>query len=351
VLSTNPYQRLLYEHLEAHGYRVAPESWLRFRWLWRSRREVGVLHFHWPQSYWHHDRGPAALRLPLSYLKLGLVAARLAAARALGYRVVWTVHQVYPHDVAHPRLERAGARTLAAFSHVLIAHDESTRADASRKLGRLARSTAIVPHGSYVGVYAPGRPRDAVRAELGSAADELVFICFGNLRAYKDVSFLLDAFRATPVKEAALLVVGPAGDDGVTADVLAAAAADARVKPRLGYLPDDQVAEHFGAADVAIVARNDGGTSGAVVLALSLGVPVVAPRRPAYVELLGSERAGWLFEPGDRASLRAALERAAADGRAGRAAKAAAARERAAELNWPDIAARTAALIGGRANS
>lgn len=351
VLPTNPYQRLLYEHLVPHGYRVTPESWLRLRWLWRSRREVGVLHFHWPQSYWHHERGPAALRLPLSYVKLGLAATRLAAARALGYRIVWTVHQVYPHDVAHPRLERAGARMLATFSHVLIAHDESTREDALRKLGRRARRTAIVPHGSYVGVYPPGRPREAVRAELGARADELVFICFGNLRAYKDVSFLLDSFRATELPDAALLVVGPAGDDGVAADVLAAAAADPRVRPRLGYLPDDQVAEQFGAADVAIVARNDGGTSGAVVLALSLGVPVVAPRRPAYVELLGSERAGWLFEPGDRASLRAALERAAVDGAAGRAEKAVAARERAAELNWRDIAARTASLIRGGANS
>ena len=351
VMRTNPYQRLLYEHLEAHGYRVTGESWLELGWLWRSRRELGVLHFHWPQSYWHHERGPAALRLPLSYVKVGLVAARLAAARALGYRIVWTVHQVYPHTVAHPRLERAGARTLARFSHVLIAHDSATREDALRKLGRRARRIAIVPHGSYVGVYPPGRPREAVRAELGSREEEVVFICFGNLRAYKDVSFLLDSFRAAELPEAALLVAGPAGDDRVAADVLAAAAADARVRPRLGYMPDDQVAEHFGAADVAIVARNDGGTSGAVVLALSLGVPVVAPRRPAYVELLGSEHAGWLFEPGDRASLRAALERAAADGAAGRAAKAVAARERADELNWRDIATRTARLIRGGANS
>jgi glycosyltransferase involved in cell wall biosynthesis len=347
VLPTNPYQRLLYEHLEAHGYRVATGSRLELGWLWRSRRDVGVLHFHWPQSYWHHERGPAALRLPLSYVKVGLVAARLAAARALGYRIVWTVHQVYPHEVAHARLEQAGARMLATLSHVLIAHDASTREDALRKLGRRARRTAIVPHGSYVGVYPPGRSRAVVRAELGSGEEELVFLCFGSLRAYKDVSFLLDAFGTAELRDASLVVAGPAGDDGVAADVLAAAAADGRVKPRLGYLPDEQVAEQFGAADVAIVARNDGGTSGAVVLALSLGVPVIAPRRPAYVELLGSERAGWLFEPGDRGSLRAALERAAADGAAARAAKAAAARQRAEELNWRDIAARTAALIRG----
>src|SRR5262245_16451374 len=112
VLKYNPYQRLLYEHLAAHGYHVVDGAELELGWLWRERRRVGVLHFHWPQSYWHHDRGRAWLRRPLSYVKVGLVAARLAAARALRYRIVWTIHQVYPHEVADPRLERAGALTL-----------------------------------------------------------------------------------------------------------------------------------------------------------------------------------------------------------------------------------------------
>jgi len=346
VLKTNPYQRLLYEHLGAHGYHVVDGADLELGWLWRERRRVGVLHFHWPQSYWHHDRGRGRLRRPLSYVKVGLVAMRLAAARALGYRIVWTIHQVYPHEVADRRLERAGARTLAALSHVLIAHDASTRDDAVRKLGRTARRTAIVPHGSYVGVYPPGRPRSAVRARLGIGPGEMAFLCFGSLRAYKDVSFLLGAFGGADLPGAALVVAGPVGDNGVAQDVREAAAADRRVKPVLGFMPDEHVAEHYGASDVAVVARNDGGTSGAVILALSMGLPVVAPRRSAYAELLDGERAGWLYEPGDAASLGAALERAAADDRR---AKAEAARERAAALDWEDIAARTAALVDGRA--
>jgi beta-1,4-mannosyltransferase len=341
VLKTNPYQRLLYEALGAHGYHVIDRARFELGWLWRERRRVGVLHFHWPQAYWRHERGPAWLRLPLSYAKVGLVAARLATARALGYRIVWTIHQVYPHEFAHRRLERAGAMTLATLSHVLIAHDSSTRDDALRKLGRVARKTAIVPHGSYLGVYPQGRPRAIVRRELGIAPGELAFLCFGSLRGYKDISFLLSAF-STAALPASLVVAGPVGDNGVAQDLRDAAATDRRVKPVLGFIPDERVGEHYGAADVAVVARNDGGTSGAVILALSMGVRVVAPRRPAYAELLDGERAGWLYEPGDADSLRAALERAAVDDRR---AKGEAARARAEELRWPEIAARTAALI------
>ncbi len=348
VLGANPYQRLLYEQLRAHGLEVTPGARLKLTWLVRSRREVAVLHFHWPQSYWRHERGPAKLRTALSYLKLALFAARLASARALGYRIAWTIHQVYPHEVQDRRLDRWGARTLAALSNVLLTHDASTRAHAVEVLGRPARRTAIVPHGSYIGVYPPGRDRAAVRAELGIGDRDVVFLCFGNLRGYKDVDFLLDAFRAADLPAAALVVAGPVRDPAVADDVRLAAAADPRIKPLLDFIPDDAVAELFGAADVAVVGRNDGGTSASVILGLSLGVPVVAADRPTYVDLLDDGAAGWLFRPGDQASLRDAFERAGRAGEAQRRAKGASARRRAEQLRWPEIGARTAALLDGR---
>lgn len=346
VLKTNPYQRLLYGHLAGHGVRVAEGARFDLGWLWRARRDVGVLHFHWPQSYWRHDRGPARLRRPLSYVKLALLAGRLAIARQLGYRIAWTMHQVYPHELASRRLDRLGARVLAGSSDVLIAHDESTRAFAITELGDRARRTVIVPHGSYVGVYPPGAPREAVRARLRIAPGALVFLCFGHLRAYKDVEFLLGAFRRAELADAVLIVAGPVGDEQVATDVRRAAAEDPRIRPVLGFVPDDAVAELFGAADVAVVARNDGGTSGAIILGLSMGRPVVAARRPAYEALLGGGRGGWFFEPHDAGSLQALLSEIGAADAGVRRAKGAAARELADDLAWPRIAAQTAALLG-----
>src|SRR5262245_49161250 len=98
VLESNPYQRLLYGELARHGIVLADEVPFEVRALLRARKLVRVLHFHWPQPHWRHERGPRILRRPLSYVKVSLFAARLAAARALGYRIVWTVHQVYPHE-------------------------------------------------------------------------------------------------------------------------------------------------------------------------------------------------------------------------------------------------------------
>jgi glycosyltransferase involved in cell wall biosynthesis len=105
------------------------------------------------------------------------------------------------------------------------------------------------------------------------------------------------------------------------------------------------VAEHFRASDVAVLPRTDGGTSGALLLAISMGLPVVAARREAYSDLTGSGECGWLFTPDDIASLTWALEAAVAAGPSTLSAKGAAATRVARERSWRRAAELTAAYM------
>ncbi len=345
VLLTNPYQRLLYGELARHGVVLAGEAPFKLGWLYRNRKLVRVLHFHWPQTYWLHERGPRILRRPLSYLKVGVFAFRLRMARALGYRIVWTVHQVYPHERSAGRLDRLGARALARYSDLLLAHDRGTLASMERELGPYVDKCAIVPHGSYDGVYPAGRARETVRAELGLASDAFTFLSFGDLRVYKGISLALEAVGKTTASKFCLVVTGGVENQSQADAVKAAASKDARIVEHLGFVPDESVAELFGACDAALISRSDGGTSGSLILALSLGLPVVAARQPAYEDLLGDEEAGWFFKPGDAESLAHTLERAASADPGTLEAKRAAVRRRVDELGWDAIGAKTATLI------
>jgi beta-1,4-mannosyltransferase len=183
VLERNPYQRLLYAELAERGFPLAPAARLKLGWLWKSRKRVGVLHFHWPQGYWRYNRDPQKLGGALSGLTAIAFAARLLVARLLGYRIVWTVHQVYPHEVVAARIDRYGAIVLARLSHLLLAHDVATARSIEQELGRSVGKLEIVAHGSYVGVYPEGRERVRVREELGVSEDAVAFLCFGDLRA------------------------------------------------------------------------------------------------------------------------------------------------------------------------
>ncbi|HEV2902606.1 MAG TPA: hypothetical protein VGW30_05035, partial [Gaiellaceae bacterium] len=52
MLKANPYQRLLYDQLAAHGLELEQDAEFRLRWLRRRRGKVELLHFHWPHGYW-----------------------------------------------------------------------------------------------------------------------------------------------------------------------------------------------------------------------------------------------------------------------------------------------------------
>jgi glycosyltransferase involved in cell wall biosynthesis len=97
------------------------------------------------------------------------------------------------------------------------------------------------------------------------------------------------------------------------------------------------VAEIFHACDTAVLPRGEPGTSGSLILALSMGLPVVAADVPTTRELTRDGEAGWLFRPHDASSLGAALARASSDAADARA-RGRRALEIAEELEWTEIA-------------
>lgn len=338
----NPYLDLFYAALATAGVPTGPPARLRARWLLAHRHTVRYLHVHWPESLYRLQRGPGALRPGLSWVKLAVLRARLRVARVLGYRLAWTIHQVYPHSGA-TRLDRAGARLLGRRAEVLVAHDPETAARARHELSPAA-PIEVIPHGSYVGVYPEGRSRTDVRRALGVAHDAVVFLSFGELRANSDTAVLLEAFARLPLATASLVIAGNAKDRSAGQAVASASRADARIVRLEGFVPFERVRELYDAADVAVVSRGDGGTSGSLILALSLDKPVVAADAAANRRLLADGAAGWLFRPGDPDDLRRALTEAAADA-AGRSERAARAGKLAASLDWDDAAATFASLL------
>jgi beta-1,4-mannosyltransferase len=358
--SGNPYLELLEQKLAELGFAVLPDPPLTLRWLWEGRREVGFLHFHWrPDRYYvwrgrrySRSRQPSRFQGVLTWFTLVRFAARVLAARALGYRIVWTIHEVLPPETrprrpgsVSRRIDRVAGRFLARRSDLLFAHDRETAAQARDEFRLPAVRVEIIPHGSYIGVYPPGRPRGEVRAELGLAEDDFVFLCFGALRPEKEIPLLLTAFERLGLSDVALVVAGNPEDAVSVRSILRAVEAGARVIPILRAIPRADVAELFAAADVFVLSRSAAWTSGSLRLALSLCVPVVAPQMPMHEELLDGERAGWLFRPGDADSLRDTLARAAAD-RAEVRAKGNAARRRAESLpDWMQIARQCGSLM------
>jgi glycosyltransferase involved in cell wall biosynthesis len=346
LTTTTPYQALLYDALSREGFEL--EQGLRFRVsdLRRARRRVRYLHFHW-QHFFYDYRGPTRPTAEVSaWLKVAVFAVRLLAARALGYRLVWTIHQLQPHHVRSGRRDRAAAVVLAATCHALIALDLATAQAAKRRLRPFAGKVVVTPQGPYSSAYPAGRTRETVRAELGLAPTTLTLLAFGTLRDNKNLLRLCDAFQAAQLEDAALVIAGRPWNNELAQELAAHAKADPRIRVIAEYVPSDRVSELFAAADLAVVARTDGGTSGVVVLTLSLGVPLLVADLPAARALTADGQSGWFFEPREEHGLRAALERIAGEPDL-LPRKQLGARDAGARLSWKAAAVQTADILRG----
>jgi glycosyltransferase involved in cell wall biosynthesis len=335
--ASNPYQVELAQALGERGTRVegAAERTLFLGEVLRRRAEV--LHLHWLSPLLRGPRGPGGLR---RLFQVGAVAVQLALLRAAGVRIVWTAHNLAGHEARDPGIERLCAALVARLAHRVIVHGPRARDLLVQRLGlRSAAKLAVVPHGSYLGVYPEGAEGKAARERLGLGAGDFVFLFLGQLRPYKGLVELVRAFRGLEEPQLRLVIAGLASSAAVERELRSASAGDARILLRPGFVPDAELQEYFAAADVAVLPYEDILTSGSLVLAMSFGVACLGPRLGCIEDYLEG-RGGFLYEPDGPDALRGALAEALRRADA-LPAMGAFNREKVAGYAWPRIARET----------
>jgi glycosyltransferase involved in cell wall biosynthesis len=237
--------------------------------------------------------------------------AALDAFLAAGGRLVWTVHNVLPHDTSFPALDlelRRGVVARADIVHVLSAGSVAAAA-ASYEIP--ASKVLHVPHPAYLGVYLDDVSDADSRARYGIDPDDIVFGVVGNLRPYKGLDDLLDAFEALTAspphaRRRRLLIAGAPVADPSIAAVLDRARAHPDVIVDARRVPAEELSVPLRASDVIVLPYRASLNSGALLLALSFGRPVIAAASPHVTETVGAD-ASITFDPDDRAALGAAL--------------------------------------------
>ncbi|WP_432570286.1 glycosyltransferase family 4 protein [Kineococcus sp. SYSU DK005] len=277
----NPYLSLLAAALRERGAEVVELGSRPFG-------ERSVVHVHWPEMPLNAARTTWALR------RLKNLGAAVLGARRHGVPVVWTVHNLRAHDGRRPALQHL---LWATFPHLVdgwLSLSGSGVEPARRAFPALRRKPhRVVAHGTYAGVV--GRPeRRAAREALGVPAGARVVAMVGRVKPYKGVEDLVDAVRASGDPGLRLLVGGGCDDEDLRARLRAVAAGDPRLTLLLEKLPQERVDQVLAAADLLVLPFRSIFNSGSVLLCLSAGRPVLAPRTPVFEELAAEVGPGWL---------------------------------------------------------
>lgn len=295
----NPYLNLMLLAPRARGWNVL-ES-LRLEQLEGHLGHLGageVFHMHWTAPIVQRaDDDLATARTRLDRFRTAV-----DAARSRGARLVWTIHNVLPHDARHLELELELNRYLAATADAVHVMNRATAAAVSEYYTLDPAKVVHIPHPSYQGVYPASQSRDEARDALGLGPDDRTVLAFGQLRPYKGVDFLVEAVRSLPAAERPVLLLAGRTSDEDRATIDALLGDDLRAVREHDHVADVEVQRWFRAADVAVFPYRRVLNSGALHLAASFEVPSVLPDEPHLRAEFGLE--GWVrwFDPSDAAS-------------------------------------------------
>ena len=302
----SPFQELFYSRAFEHG--VAPLPLFKLEDLddllpLAQEGTHVVLHLHWINRVLHGVTTPEE-----AGIRTAAFLARIDRFLAAGGRLVWTVHNVLPHGCLMPDEEAELRRQVIARATIVHVLAAGTAEAAAEYYTIPAAKILHVPLPSFRGAYEDFVSRNAARYALGLEPADRVYTFIGTLKPYKGLTDLVDAWQvvAHDAVPRRLVVAGAPNGDPETTRFLERAAASSGVSLHARMIPAADMQLFLHAADVVVLPYQRTLNSATLLLALTFGVPIIAPAVPGITELLAPAAAA-TFEPGSRDSLVAAL--------------------------------------------
>ena len=262
-----------------------------------NRAEPELVVFQW----WHPFFGPV----------FGTIVRLLN--RRIRRRVCFLCHNVLPHE----KSPLQHLLTLYAFrtADYFIVHSDPDLAQLKE-----LRPTATVAKGRLPAnldfSFSASGDRSAARESLKIDADDNVILFFGLVRAYKGLSYLIDAMPAVLSQiSCRLLIVGEFYDDkSKYTSLIEQHSLQEHVQVVDEYVPNEDVPMYFEAANVAVLPYTSATQSGIVPIAFELRTPVITTDVGGLPEAVHHEKTGFVVASESAEELAQAIVRFFSEG-------------------------------------
>jgi len=271
----------------------------------------------------------------------------VAQARKLGIPVIYTAHNLLPHDQHHIAAVRERHRRVYGLVDGLIVHTAYDKAALQAQFGVPSERIFEVKQGPvFHTLKAELSDRERMRRALGWDESWFCFLIFGGVRPYKGIEEAIRAFPAVVSRFArARLVVAGRGNGRYISSLQALArqlgVAEAVIWQRR-FVPIERVAGLYAASDVALFPYRAISQSAALLTAASFGSCILAANVGGIPEVIRDGKTGLLWRTRSLVDLAECMIRCLNLSVAERQRLGQAAREFVlTECSWDKIAAQT----------
>lgn len=242
-----------------------------FSWRTALIGRYDVLHVHWPELLIRAERPAKA------FLRRLALRVMILRARVRRIPIVRTLHNLHPHEQG----SRSETRAMVALEkHTTL----FIRLNPTTPIPRGSEGVTI-PHGHYRDRFGRMPLPEPVQGHI---------LYFGLVRPYKGVETLLSVFGSTDRPDLRLRVVGrPSG--GLGEIIATHEQHDPRISSLQRFVSDEELVEEIGHSHLVVLPYREMHNSGALLVALSLGRPVLVPRTPSNTALADEVGADWML--------------------------------------------------------
>ena len=166
-----------------------------------------------------------------------------------------------------------------------------------------------LPHPIYDS-YGERKSKEEACAQLNLPIEENYLLYFGFIRAYKGLDILLQAMADPRIKALGvkLIVAGEYyASSELYENIIQENQLEEQVILRTAFIPEQDVAAYFGAADIVVQPYKTATQSGITQLAYHFEVPMLVTAVGGLPEVVAHEEAGYVVPPNDPAAVANAL--------------------------------------------
>jgi len=183
--------------------------------------------------------------------------------------------------------------------------------DVLKDLGTLTQKpAAFIPHPLYDN-YGEAVPREKALEKLHLSPDKKYLLFFGFIRKYKGLDILLEALADDRIRngDIELIVAGEFyGDAEFYTDIIKQKQLENKVHLFTSFIPNEEVATYFGAADVVVQPYRSATQSGITQVAYHFEKPMIVTNVGGLAEVVPNGETGYVTTSGPQAIANAIMQ-------------------------------------------
>ena len=184
---------------------------------------------------------------------------------------------------------------LKNCTRIMVHNEYSLQEIEKLNVSEISEKTVVIPHGHFLELTKQQLEKSEAKNLLRLDSSKIYLLFFGQIKAVKGLSFLIEAIALLPEKFHLIIAGKPQYSTSEIELRIKELNIESRITREFIYITNEERNVYFSAADAAILPYTKIYQSGVLLMSMSYGLPCVTSDLPAFKEIISSGENGILF--------------------------------------------------------